>query len=256
MPPALVAGATAAASLYSAYKGGKGVDQQKSLIEGQRGLIDEQTRTAREIRERAGKTFDFSMPSYMKAMDYYKSGLTGNRGVLGQLVGTELGMQNELYKGSAKNLEFRGARGGDLEQGQQDLNKQKVFQQGNMIAGLRPQMASSLLSGATQGMGLGSQMYSGVSPNYGNAGIGYSGLINAEQNAQNSKNSLWEKAGGSIMNMLLPYLMNQSGKKAPLTSTPYGSRTGSVYGLPGGNSPGVNWGSQVPYSGYGAGGGY
>jgi hypothetical protein len=219
-------------------RGGGNSTSMDALMKSQTNTANQQGELAKSIQGMSNKTFDLSMPAYRKAMDYYGAGMGGNTAILQQLLGPEMGMMNESYKGAQKNLEFTGARGGERVQAQNELSRQKAGQVGNMIGGVRPQFASSLMSGAMGGLNTSMQGMSASNAALGNQGLTQASMANTLAGQDAQKQKMWQELGSSLMGMLMPYIMNGgkggTPKKAPV-NTPTAPFSGGAplgfYGL-------------------------
>jgi len=212
VPPAVIAagimgGTSLAGGLMN--RGNKKQDQQMMLMQQQQ--AQRQSSLANTISGFANKQFTMGEPAMQKAMQYYSSLLSGGRGGMQSAIAPEVGMINDNYRGAERGMMARMAPGGVRDNAIADLYRQRTGQIGSL--------GHTARSGAVQNLGnIGQGLIGNALNAYGAAGNALSGasgtygdINRLNMQRQQGRDQMWQGFGTSMGQILLPYLMGQTG---------------------------------------------
>lgn len=169
--PLIISGAVSA---YSAYKQGKTADAQKQIMGQQSGL-------ANEIGSFARGQSTMAQPALSKAMQYYTTLATGNRGAIDAQLASERAQTVDTYAGAEKGLINHTAAGPSRDRAIADLYKQRAGQLGIMPFQARQNAVGQLGS-------MGQSLAGNAIRGYEGAGSALTGASNTGENYAKSQN--------------------------------------------------------------------
>jgi hypothetical protein len=237
MPQAAMVGAMAAPAIISAFKGQS--NEEKNLMKANTGLAVEQTALGRLLRGQGERLFGMSAPAYNQGLGFYKNLIAGGP-ALTQQMGVENSLTQQAFDSAKRGLEQAGIRGGVGEQAKADLLRQKAATTAGMVPFMRSGAAERLMSGGLGGLGTSAGFGGAAVSGLGNAGMTYASLMNNMQTDRARSDRMWSELGGSLGQILLPYLLNYKGasKASPLQGRPLPTSFMSLPTAPAGNYPG------------------
>jgi hypothetical protein len=206
MAAAIPFAATAIGGLF----GNRKTDAEKQM----EALAGQQSQLARTISDIAGKNFSMAQPALAKAMSYYQTLATGNRGAVNGLLAPQYGQVTDYYRGAEKGIESRSPAGPQRERAIAELYRQKAGQLGMMpmqarsdAVGKLGEMGTSLNQSGLQGYGLSAAALNSSGQNLGQ-------LAQMQQGRQQG----WVNFGSQLGTMFAPYLFGQMGKSGGLNT--------------------------------------
>ena len=231
MPPALIAAAPGIASGVIGLFGNRKSGAEKQL----EANTAQQSQMANMISQIAQNQHSMAGPALNKAMQYYTTLASGNRGALNSALAPERNQMMEAYKGAERGMTSRMERGPSQERAVAELYRQRAGQSAMM-----PMMAKNAAFGNLAGLGTdilreGNQLY-------GTAGSILSGStygLNSLANMQNQRAQGWTQFGQSMGNVFLPWLLGKVGGGG-------GTLVNSVPKLPPTQAPSVPGGPNNP----------
>lgn len=196
-------------------------DAAKSAQQMQTEMIDnanKQTQLGRSLADKGDTVFGMGGPAYSAGLNYYKTLLGGNYSELMQAIAPDARSVNDLYSGAVKNVEQTGARGGTKDTALAGLNQSRTSQLAQLIPNARASAASALTGNGLGGINAAAGFGGAAGTNYGNAGLSFASLLGSNADRQRMNAQMWSQLGGSLGNILLPWLLNSN--KSTSTATP------------------------------------
>lgn len=200
MPQLIPAAVSGGLSLFGALKGNS---DAKNALALQKSVFNKQSNMADTITRFAQNQHSMADPAISKAMSYYTSLASGNRGALNAAMAPEMASMTDTYRGATTALN-KIAPGAQRDKALSDLIRQRAGQ-----AGMMPMQARAGAVG--QLGGLGTSVNNSANGLLGSASGIFSGmgsLANSMNQTQQQINQGWQSFGSNIGTTFLPMILN------------------------------------------------
>lgn len=204
--PLIIMGVSAGVSAYGAHKQSQAASR---AADAQTGLANQQANLSKHILDFANGQVSSSAPALNKAMQYYMTLATGNRGAINSVLAPQRASIMDTYSGAQRGIEARTAQGPQRDVMMGELQRQKAGQLGLMPFMARQQAVGQLANMGERGQQRGLLALTGASGPLNSAGSMYDRALQNQLLGQQA----WSEFGSQMFNMFGPYLMDKYGKK-------------------------------------------
>lgn len=204
--PIIAAGISAGAGLAGQVFGH---GTEKRLMNAQTGLAQQQTGLSKMLGEFAKKQYTMAQPAQAKALQYYMTQATGNRGATANSLAPQYGAISDIYRGAERGIESHIAPGSGRDTAIADMYRQRTQQSAMLPFLARQEAMDKLGTFGSEGVRTAMDAY-GQSSNaaQGASGINQSAYGMAQQRGQGMRD-----VGASFGKMFLPYILEKYANK-------------------------------------------